>query len=533
MGDGSDRARELITAMLDPGFYAHGPERVELRETHASWVFLAGDLAFKVKKPVVLPFLDYGTVARRREMCRQEVRLNRRLAPSYYLGVDSILGGAEGMRLVQGDQPEAIEYVVRMRRVPELRTCESLAAAGELTPARVDAVARRIAEFHLVAEQAKPAARKLARLLEPVEENLRTLREVAPGLLDPDRLLAAERFTAAVVSAKGEQIADRAAAGWVRECHGDLRAEHVIVDGRVEVYDCIEFNPSLRQIDVAADLAFLVMDLTRLGRADLASRLVASYRDAGGDPGDDALLYFYASYRAWVRAKVACLRAGELSGSEPERDREQRQGRDLLSLGHRLAWRARMPAVIAICGVAASGKTVLGSRLAEVSGLRHLSSDVTRKRLAGVAPTQHAAPEHYAEEFTLRTYEELGRLARTEVQDRGGAIVDATFGRAESRRAFAAGLGDATAPRLFAACIAPKAVLLQRVKARAAAGPTVSDADAGVLERQLSEFEPLDEVGAGDQATIDTEQPIEQQVVEVEELANRRVGSSARSARSR
>ena len=519
--------------MLDPGFYPHRPEHVELRETHASWVFLAGELAFKVKKPVVLPFLDYGTVAQRREMCREEVRLNRRLAPTYYLGVDSILDGPEGMRLVQRDDSEAVEYVVRMRRVPEERTLESLATTGGLTPAGVDVVARRIAEFHLAAEEAQPEARELSRLLEPLEQNVETLREVGPPALESHRLLAAERFTAAVVAARREQIAGRAAAGWVRECHGDLRAEHVIVDGEVEIYDCIEFNPSLRLIDVAVDLAFLVMDLARLERPDLASRLIASYREAGGDPGDDALLYFYASYRAWVRAKVACLRAGELSDRDAERDREQRQGRALLSLGHRLAWGARMPVLIVICGVAASGKTALGSRLAGVSGLRHLSSDVTRKRLAGLAPAQPAAPEHYTKEFTRRTYETLGGVARTEVEQRGGAIVDATFGSADSRRAFAAGLETARAPVLFAECRAPRSVLLERAAARAAAGASVSDADATIVERQLSEFEPLDEVASEDRATINTDQPIAQQVVEAEDLANRRLASSARFGRSR
>ena len=229
-------------------------------------------------------------------------------------------------------------------------------------------------------------------------------------------------------------------------CHGDMRAEHVIVGDDVAVFDCIEFNSALRLIDVGADLAFLVMDLVRLGENELGARLLSSYRDAGGDPGDDALLYFYASYRAWVRAKVTCLRSRELQDDDPRREREQHEARSVFELGHRLAWRARLPLVVAVGGVAASGKTALASRLSAVSGLKHLNSDVVRKRLAGLAPTQRASPEHYTNEFTLRTYEELGRLAASEVKLRAGAIVDATFHRADRRRAFLTGLG-----RIFSA----------------------------------------------------------------------------------
>jgi aminoglycoside phosphotransferase family enzyme/predicted kinase len=512
--------------MREPRFYPHRPERVELRETYTSWVFLAGDLAYKVKKPVSFPFLDYGTVERRRKMCREEVRLNRRLAPTYYLGVDSIVSGRDGFCLAPGDDPRAVEYTVRMRRVSEERTLDSLATRGALTEAEVDSVANRIAGFHLAAEQAPREARELGRLVEPFEENLEMLREVGPPALGRDRLLAAERFSAAFLAARREQIAGRVNAGLVRDCHGDLRAEHVIVDGAVEIYDCIEFNPALRLIDVGADLAFLVMDLARLGQEALASRLVSSYREAGGDPGDDALLHFYAAYRAWVRAKVACLRAGELPEGGPGRDHHRDEARAMMALGHRLAWRARLPLVMVVCGVAASGKTVLASRLADVSGIPHLSSDVTRKRLAGLAPTQRAAPEHYAEEFTLRTYEELGRLAGLEIDRRGGAIVDATFLRAEPRRAFAAGLGPSRVV-LFVECRAPRRMLLERSRTRAASGESASDADSGIVERQLREFEPLDEVAAESRATISTDRPIEEEVVEVEELANRFLARAA------
>ena len=309
-----------------------------------------------------------------------------------------------------------------------------------------------------------------------------------------------------------------------------MRAEHVIVGDDVAVFDCIEFNPALRLIDVGADLAFLVMDLVRLGENELGARLLSSYRDAGGDPGDDALLYFYASYRAWVRAKVTCLRSRELQDDDPRREREQHEARSVFELGHRLAWRARLPVVIAVGGVAASGKTALASRLSAVSGLKHLNSDVVRKQLAGLAPTQRASPEHYTDEFTLRTYEELGRLAASEVKLRAGAIVDATFHRADRRRAFMTGLGASAAPVLFAECQAPSEVLIERARARMVNAESVSDADVDIVEAQLSEFEPFDEIPAVTHAAIHTNQPVAAEVVDVEQLANRRFGL-ARPAR--
>ena len=243
------------------------------------------------------------------------------------------------------DDPEAIEYAVEMRRVEEERSLAALAATGRLEPSQLAAVAARLARFHAEAPAA-PAERRDGRILaDTLDENLATLREAGRGILAAERIDAAERFTRCFLAAHRHELEARARAGLVRDCHGDLRAEHVIVptSGCLYVYDCVEFNPALRQIDVAADIGFLVMDLARLGAEGAASRLVEDYRRAGGDPGDDALVAFFAAYRAWVRAKVACLRALELAQHDPERAAKEVEARELLTLGHRFAWRARRP----------------------------------------------------------------------------------------------------------------------------------------------------------------------------------------------
>jgi aminoglycoside phosphotransferase family enzyme/predicted kinase len=527
-GDATERPG-LLEAMLEPSFYPHAPSSVELRETHISWVFLADDLAYKVKKPIVFPFLDYGTLPRRHEMCREEVRLNRRLAPQIYLRVVGIARGEDGWSLTSEDDPAAIEYAVEMRRIAGDRDLAVLATGGELEPAQVEAIARRLARFHAEAAVAPAERRAVKVLVATLEENLTTLREAGAGILGGDRLEAAERFTRAFLAARRGQLEARARAGLVRDCHGDLRAEHVVVPTHepLYVYDCVEFSPALRQIDVAADLAFLVMDLARLGAEGAALQLVDDYRRAGGDPGDDSLLSFFASYRAWVRAKVAALRALELGEGDPERHAQEAEARRLFALGHRFAWRARGPLSLIVCGVAGTGKTTLARRLAELSGWAHISSDLTRKRLAGIAPTERGGEQQYSDEMTACTYREMGRAVREELERGSGAIVDATFHRRSARAAFEDGLAGQSAPRLLVECTAPPEVLLSRAQAREREPDRVSDAGAAVVQRQLDDLEPFAEVPASARLRLVTEAPLDRLAAEVEAFVDRSIWSGA------
>jgi uncharacterized protein len=529
MHDVPAAAPDLVAAMLEPGFYPHEPPAVELRETHISWVFLAGDLAYKVKKPLVLPFLDYGSVERRREMCREEVRLNRRLAPRIYLRVVGVARDGGRWSLTAEDDPDACEYAVEMRRVEEHRSLAALAGAGALRTEHVSATAALLAAFHAAAPVAARGRRELAVLEATLDENVVTLRDSGTGVIEPSRLDAAHHFTHSFLDGRRDQLEARARQGLVRDCHGDLRAEHVIVpeQGDVYVYDCIEFNPELRRIDVAADIAFLVMDLTRLGADSLAMLLIADYRRAGGDPGDDALLFFFASYRAWVRAKVACIRAQELSGEDPELERVRVEAGELMRLGHRFAWRSRAPLVLVLCGVSGSGKTTVAHEVAAVSGWEPLSSDVTRKRLYGLDPTGRGGAELYSRQRTIETYRELGRMAAERLERDRGVVVDATFHLREERDAFRGGLGERSESLLFVECHAPAETLLARVRERALQPDRVSDADAGVLEQQLAEFEPLDEVAERWRAKLRTEAEPPQLVARLEAIAD---GSSLASA---
>ena len=514
--------------MLEPDFYPHAPQSVELRETHISWVFLAGNLAYKVKKPLVLPFLDYGTVERRREMCHEEVRLNRRLAPRIYLRVVGVAGG-ENYRLTAEDDAQAVEYAVEMRRVDEHRSLAELAHSGGLEPAHIDAVAALLARFHAEASVVPPTPAYMDALAATLDENLATLRQAAEEAIDQTRLEAAGHFTRAYLAARGERLEARADAGLVRDCHGDLRAEHVIVpeQGEIYIYDCIEFEPDLRRIDVANDIAFLVMDLARLGAETPSLRLIDAYRRGGGDAGDEDLLPFFASYRAWVRAKIACVRAQELEGQAPERERLWTEARDLISLGHRFAWRARRPLVLVVCGVSGTGKTTLARVVAGLSGWAHVSSDVVRKRLAGLSVTERGGEELYSPERTIATYRELGTVAAEHARRGDGVIIDATFHLREERDAFRATLGHSTAPLLFVHCQAPTDALLARVAARERHQDRVSDAGVAVLERQLAEFEALNDVPDRSRAELISDAPPAEVAARLEAIIDARLWTSS------
>ena len=445
----------------------------ELRETHISWVVLEGDRAYKIKKPLRLPFLDYGSLERRHELCREEVRLNRRLAPDVYLGVGALVPGDGGVQLAPEDAPGAVEYAVVMRRYDERRTLAQ-GAAGE---AEIRAVGRRLAAFHAAAAHPADAEGSVAALDRMLTENLRTLRELEA---DPATVDDAERLAESVLAGRRRELVARARAGLVRDGHGDLRAEHVVLERGIEIVDCVEFDSALREIDVGLDLAFLVMDLLRRDRRQAAT-LVAAYREAGGDPGDDALVAFFAAQRALIRAKVALVRASQVEGADAARRRAH--AGELLALAGRLAWQVRLGSGAVVCGLAASGKSTLAASLAERSGATVVSSDAVRKQLLGIAPSDRAPEEAYGPEMNRRTYEALGRRARELVERGEPVVVDATFRRRQDRDA--CGLpGDL----VLIECRAPVEVRA----ARAREPRSVSDADAAVAVRQTGEWEALD-----------------------------------------
>ncbi len=483
----------LVTALLDPAAYPHPVDRVERVETHISWVFLAGEFAYKVKKPVDFGFLDFSTLEKRRACCEEELRLNRRLAPELYLAVVP-LGGVG--RLVVGGEP-AREYAVKMRRFPEADRLDHMLEAGRLTPADMDALARRIAAFHLACPSA-PAESPFGTpeaVVAPVVENF---AQIAPLLAAPEdraRLEALRAATEAASSRLAPAFAARKAAGFVRECHGDMHLGNMVRwDGGFALFDGIEFNPNLSWVDVASDFAFLLMDLADRGHAPLAWRALDRWLEVTGDIGCLPVLGYYQSYRAMVRAKVAALRASQAGPEEAARAGlwEECHGYLVLAETFTRPGKARL---LLTHGLSGSGKSAFAGALLEQLGAVRLRSDVERKRLFGLgaAARTDSAPGAglYTADITGQTYAALRARTREALAAGFPVIVDATFLERARRDDFRALAREMGTPFHILTFTADPAVLRERVARREREGRDASEAGLEVLERQLTTAEPL------------------------------------------
>ena len=497
----------LVERLREPARHLPPVDRVELIETHISWVLLAGRFAYKLKKPVDFGFLDFTALAARKRFCEEELRLNRRTAPELYLDVVPIGGTPDDPRL--GATP-AIEYAVKMRRFAQDALLDRIAKRGELTAERVDAIAAAVAGFHARIERAPRASAcgSPERVAAFAEQNFDQLDTLVAAPADFEHLEALRTWTGLEFSARREIFAERKREGFVRECHGDLHLGNIaLIDDRPVAFDCIEFNDDLRWIDVMSEVAFLVMDLLDQKLDALAWRCLDRYLQLTGDYGGLAVLRFYLVYRAVVRAKIACMRARQPGLDAAGQARLADEYRGYFRLARRLAESAR-PAIVLMHGLSGSGKTTIAQSLLESLGAIRVRSDVERKRLHGLDPLvrTHQPPGAglYGPEVTRRTYDRLAEVARAIVDAGFPAIVDATSLRRHERdgvRELARTLG---VPFAIATCSAPEALLRQRVMARERVGADASEATTAVLDRQLATQEPLGEEELRDTVVFDT-----------------------------
>ncbi|MBI1732314.1 MAG: AAA family ATPase [Gammaproteobacteria bacterium] len=508
--DGSaERAtRRLVLALRDPACYPHAAANVELIETHISYVLLAGEFAYKIKKPVNFGFLDFTTLAARRQFCDEELRLNARTAPALYLDVVAVTGTPDQPAL--GGPGEPIEYAVRMRAFRRDALCDLAAERGELTAAHVESVAHSLARLHGQAPRADPDSRfgTGALVLASARENFAQIAALEGVEPERARLAALAHWTDAEYRRLAEPIAQRRRSGRVRECHGDLHLGNVaLIDGEPVIFDAIEFNAGLRWIDVISDVAFLFMDLVDYGQPPLAYRFLNTWLELTGDYEGLVLLRFYAAYRAMVRAKVACLRrrqsgvpaAGQASATE--------RFREYLTLAERLAQPA--PAWLAITsGLSGSGKSTLALAVVEHLQAICLRSDVERKRLAALAPLARTGSGVgagiYSAAADRRTYRRLLKLANEILTAGYPVIVDATFVRGGDRAAFRELAFRRGTAFTILFCTAPMATLLERLSGRWRQGEDASEATPDVLAFQSGRFEALGMDELRSTLTVDT-----------------------------
>jgi uncharacterized protein len=431
-----------------------------IKETHVSWVVIARDEAFKLKKPVRFAFVDQSTPERRRALCEEEVRVNQMLAAPVVRGVAALVRVRDGLELRVPGAPGALDHVVTMRRFDDADTVSGRLASGRLTPDHLRRTAQVLAAFHAGTQRVRDPEGPGRRW----RRNMQELTEAFGGT-DSETLATLDGFGPAFCRRWAPELARRAERGLVRDGHGDLRAEHVLIEGdRVLVVDRLEFDPALRSVDVAEDLGFLTMDLERLGAAWAADLMTDAYRQAGGDPGPPALIAFFAAYRALVRAKVSAL-AGRTDDAG-----------ELVALAQRLSWRARLPLRLLVTGPPASGKTTVARAIAQAAGVPLFSSDVVRAR-------DDRGHGRYDPDARARVYEALAASARSAES----FVVDATFGDPFLQDAFFDAFGDADQVAVVE-CSAPADVLAARAAGRPRGAPGASEAGAEVAVKLLARF---------------------------------------------
>jgi hypothetical protein len=500
-GTGDEVLDRLIAALREPGRYAHAVGRVELLQTHISCILLAGDYAYKIKKPVNLGFLDFSTLAARRHYCEEELRLNRRTAPGLYLDVLAIGGSASAP--VIGGGGAAIEYALRMRRFDQDDLLDRMARRGALAPAHIDALARGLAAFHgqIARADAGDAFGSPQRVLAAALQNFEQMLPLAGTKADIALLARLRDWTAREHAALAPAFSARKRDGWVRECHGDLHLGNIaLLEGVPTPFDGIEFNPDFRWTDVMSEIAFLAMDLFDHGLPRLAFRFLNAYLEQTGDYAGLLVLRYYLVYRALVRAKVARLRAHQTGIAAHAKGEIEQSYRRHLRLAERLAAPAHA-ALLIMHGLSGSGKTTVAQDLLETLGAVRLRSDVERKRLFGIEAQARSGSAldagPYAPEANERTYARVAELAREVLAAGYPVIVDAAFLKRAERERFAALARNAGARFLIAACTASAATLRARVAAREREARDASEAGLAVLERQLAAAEPLAQDEAG------------------------------------
>ena len=498
--DLADEQRTLVQALQDPARYPYPVARVTLIETHISYVLLTGSFAYKVKKAVDFGFLDFSTLEKRRLFCDEELRLNRRLAPQLYLAVVPISGTARTPRIGDdvddsGDRNAPIEYAVKMLEFPQSALLDRRLARGDLCVREIDALTDQVAAFHAQAATASPADEfgTPAGIWRMAADNFSQLPAVAGNATDAARLAALEAWSRNEYVRLEAWFAERRRAGFVRECHGDLHLGNIaLIDGNPVIFDCIEFNPLLRWIDVISEVAFLSMDLAERGRPDFARRFINRYLEICGDYAGLQGLSFYLVYRALVRAKVASLRAAQENATDARGQLEIRA--QYLAFAER-AIKPRQRQLVLMHGVSGSGKTWVSQAVLEHLGALRLRSDVERKRLCGLPALARSASAVdcglYDEARTRATYRRLADLAREVLNAGFPVLVDAACLHRWQREMFCDLAAQLDVPFRILSCRADDATLRCRLVAREQSGADASEADLAILDHQLQNNDPL------------------------------------------
>lgn len=507
---------QLLAALQKSRCFSHPVARFELIETHISFVLLTGPFAYKFKKAVNPGFLDFSTLERRKFYLNEELRLNRRLAPDLYLAVIAISGTEETPEIIDPaapDQANVIEYALKMRQFPISAQFDFLLEHNQLMPGHIDQLARQMAKFHTSLPPASTNSPfgNLEQIRYPALENFDQIQTDQNDAGLQDKLSILHCWTNQQLQLLEPDFIERKQQGWIRECHGDMHLSNmVLIDNKVVIFDCIEFNETFRWIDVISEIAFALMDLDIRDRSDLANHLLNAYLELTGDYKGLSVLNFYRVYRSMVRAKVAHMQRQQ-TNDPVQRETLQQRLMNHVTLAEHYTQSGENACLLITHGFSGSGKTTCSRQLADVSGMIHIRSDVERKRLFNLLADSRtdARPGEglYQTETNEKTYLQLAMLARLIIKTGYSVIVDATFLAAEQRERFRRLAEQLAVPFHIVDFTAPVSNLKTRITERHAIGKDASDADLAVLTYQLEHHDELSDNEWLHTLVIDTEKP--------------------------
>jgi len=489
--------------MMNRGFYPKPPAEVTHKETHIAHLFFAGDLVYKVKKAVRFSFLDYSTLAKRGHCLGEELRLNRRLAPSVYLAIVAITTDGAGWQL--GGDGYPVEYALVMRRLPEKRMLPFLLETHQVAAAMTGELAEVLARFHAQAERVRSIATSYYpnAVENQWNDNFTDLQPFVGNLIDAETFGALKEFGAHFIDRHRDLLMRRAEQGWIRDVHGDLHCEHVCFPPEgIQIFDCIEFSAKLRCCDLASEIAFLLMDLEVRGGEALLKPFLTRYCQLLDDPELPLLLPYYKCYRALAWGTAEALRS---QGPDTNAARYFR-------FAARFTWERWKPFLIMVYGLTGSGKSTLARELGERLGLPVINSDSVRKAMAAKSGRQTVAFNQgiYSLTMTERTYAKMAREAEKQILNGTGAILDATFGQRSSREKILRLAEKHKVPLFLIGCSASEETTKRRLVERAAERKGVSDGGWEMYAEQKAGHEPVNEMPLAARLQLNTELPLEQ-----------------------
>jgi aminoglycoside phosphotransferase family enzyme/predicted kinase len=524
---GVSKYESIITALQSPDAYPENVDAVELVETHISNLFLTGAHVYKVKKPVDFGFLDFTNLEKRRYYCHREVELNRRMSPEVYLGVVEIREQAGRFAIEGPGRP--VEYAVKMLQLPRERSLNRLLRQEKVSRKDIRRLAARIANFHDRAETSPEISRlgSLEVVRENILENFAQTEKYVGDCLSSDAFDDLAAYSNAFLTVKETVFRRRSQEGRVRDCHGDLHTAQIFFppyaesDGSdgISIIDCIEFNDRFRCSDVAEDVAFLAMDLDFHHHPDLSQLFIETYQQCSGDGGITELLAFFKAYRAYVRGKVTSFRLDDPRQSNSERQQSLEMARSYFQLAHSYTQIFPRASVFLVCGLSGTGKSTVAEELARRWDLAHISSDVTRKELAGLVPGEHRylppGQGIYSPEFTRRTYQSMFQQAGEYLETGRSVVLDATFLRRKDR-ARAIELAHLYGSEAWIVeCSLAAEETRRRLGKRLKTGDSVSDASWEVYLKQREEWEPVVETPARRHIHLNTEAALQETIREL------------------